>query len=106
MQDPVVEPVETTICNRLRVYRLRLFAEAYSSVSLDFDTLNRRLDDNFKNSNFDLTENFISNSRLISTGSRYGLELFNSAKKNHPYINCRNDLQKEKFTVRKKFYCL
>ena len=59
MQDPVVEPVETTICNRLRVCRLRLFTEAYSSVSLDFDSLNRRLDDNFKNSNFDLLNYFV-----------------------------------------------
>ena len=63
MQDPVVEPVETTICNRLRVYRLRLFAEAYSSVSLDFDSLNRRLDDNFKNSNFDLARNFLGSQK-------------------------------------------
>ena len=43
MQDPVVESVETTICNRLRECRLRLFAEVYSSASLDFDSLNRRL---------------------------------------------------------------
>ena len=67
MQDPVVEPVETTICNRLRVCRLRLFAEAYSSVSLDFDRLNRRLDDNFKNSNFDrLIKNFFLTKKSAS----------------------------------------
>ncbi len=69
MQDPVVEPVETTICNRLRVCRLRLFAEAYSSVSLDFDSLNRRLDDNFKNSNFDLLNYFVKKLIFLTENS-------------------------------------